>query len=52
MKVLLTSDGSVTAEESIRWFSRLPIAHSQSYEVMTVSCYQVYGLVQPRLLLK
>jgi hypothetical protein len=45
MKVLLTTDGSESAEGAIRWFSRLPIAHSRSYEVMTVSAYQVYGMV-------
>ncbi len=45
MKVLLTTDGSESAEDAIRWFSRLPIEHSVSYEVMTVSTYQVYGMV-------
>ena len=44
MKMLLTTDGSESAEQAIRWFSRLPIAHSASYEVLTVSSYQVYGV--------
>ncbi len=45
MKVLLTTDGSESAEKAIRWFSKLPISHSSSYEVMTVSSYIAYGLV-------
>ncbi len=45
MKVLLTTDGSESAEQSIRWFSRLPIAHSRSYEIITVGSFQVYGMV-------
>jgi nucleotide-binding universal stress UspA family protein len=45
MKVLLTTDGSESAERAIRWFSRLPIEHNSSYEVMTVSSYQPYGMV-------
>ncbi len=49
MKILLTSDGSQTAEESIRWFSRLPISHSPTYEILTVSSYQVYGMVPARI---
>jgi len=49
MKVLLATDGSESAEQAIRWFSRLPIAHGPSYEVMTVSSYQVYGMVPARV---
>ena len=45
MKTLLTTDGSQSAEQAIRWFSRLPIAHSESYEILTVSDYQNYGMV-------
>jgi nucleotide-binding universal stress UspA family protein len=45
MKVLLTTDGSESAEQAIRWFSRMPFVHSPSYEVMTVSSYQAYGMV-------
>ena len=45
MRVLLTTDGSEAAEQAIRWFSRLPISHGLTYEVMTVSTYQVYGIV-------
>ena len=49
MKVLLTTDGSESAEQSIRWFSRLPITHSQSYEIVTVASYQVYGEVPAKI---
>jgi len=49
MKVLLTTDGSESAEQAIRWFSSLPIAHSPSYEVLTVASYQVYGMVPARV---
>ena len=45
MKVLLTTDGSEFAEQSIRWFSRLPIAPSSTYEIITVGNYHVYGMV-------
>lgn len=45
MRVLLTTDGSESAEQAIRWFSRLPIAHSRSYEIITVGNFQVYGMV-------
>lgn len=44
MKVLLTTDGSESAEQSIRWFSRLPILHSRSYEIVTAASYQVFGM--------
>ena len=44
MKVLLTTDGSSSAEQTIRWFSRLPVEHSASYEVMTVAHFHVYGV--------
>ncbi len=49
MKVLLTTDGSESAEQCIRWFSRLPIAHSKSYEIIAVSNYQIYGMVSARV---
>jgi len=44
MKVLLTTDGSKSAEQTIRWFSCLPLEHSASYEIMTVSNFHVYGV--------
>jgi nucleotide-binding universal stress UspA family protein len=44
MKVLLTTDGSKSAEQTIRWFSRCPVKHSTSYEILTVSYYHVYGV--------
>jgi nucleotide-binding universal stress UspA family protein len=44
MKVLLTTDGSQSAEQAIRWFSRFPLEHSASYEVMTVAHFHVYGV--------
>jgi len=44
MKVLLTTDGSSSAEQTIRWFSRSPVEHSTSYEVMTVSNFHIYGV--------
>ncbi len=44
MKVLLTTDGSKSAEQTIRWFSRFPLKHSTSYEILTVSNYHVYGV--------
>ena len=44
MKVLLTTDGSSSAEQTIRWFSRFPVEHSASYEVMTVSNFHIYGV--------
>lgn len=49
MKILLTTDGSDSAEQAIRWFARLPIEHSRSYEVMTVSSFQVYGMVSAKV---
>jgi len=36
MNILLATEGSEYAEQSIRWFSRLPLKHSQSYEIVTV----------------
>lgn len=44
MKVLMTTDGSSSAEQTIRWFSRFPVEHSALYEVMTVSNFHVYGV--------
>ena len=44
MKVLLTTDCSKSAEQTIRWFSRFPLKHSTSYEILTVSNYHVYGV--------
>ena len=49
MKILLATDGSESAEQAIRWFSRLPIAHGPSVEVLTVSSYQVYAVVPPKV---
>lgn len=49
MKVLLTTDGSQSAEEAIRWYCHLPIAHNKCYEVMTVASYQVYGMVPTKV---
>jgi len=45
MKVLLATDGSDYAEQSIRRFSLLPIKHSPSYEIVTVKSNQAYGLI-------
>ena len=49
MKILLTTDGSKSAESAIRWFARLPIKHGGTYEVLTVSSYQVFGMVPAKV---
>lgn len=44
MKVLLTTDGSKAAEQTISWFAHLPIKHSSTYPAITVSNYHIYGV--------
>jgi nucleotide-binding universal stress UspA family protein len=45
MKVLFATDGSESAEQSIRWFSRMPIAHNAACEVITVVTTPAFGMM-------
>ncbi|MCY2976941.1 MAG: universal stress protein [Planctomycetota bacterium] len=45
MKVLFATDGSESAEQSIRWFSRMPIAHNATCEVITVATTPAFGVM-------
>jgi nucleotide-binding universal stress UspA family protein len=45
MKVLFATDGSQSAEQSIRWFSRMPFARHANCEVITVATAPSFGMM-------
>ncbi len=45
MKVLFATDGSESAEQSIRWFSRMPLAPNATCEVITIATTPAFGMM-------